>query len=52
MGAVPHTGEASLIHYIFVLLSYGSSMRLPRIKGQGQSFYHCVSRVGEGRLLF
>ena len=27
-------------------------MRQPRIKGQGESFYHCVSRVVEGRFLF
>jgi hypothetical protein len=27
-------------------------MRQPRIKGQGQSFYHCVSRVVDGRFLF
>jgi len=27
-------------------------MRQPRIKGQGQSFYHCVSRVVDARFLF
>lgn len=27
-------------------------VRQPRIKGQGESFYHCVSRVVEGRFLF
>jgi REP-associated tyrosine transposase len=27
-------------------------MRQPRIKGQGESFYHCVSRVVEGGFLF
>jgi hypothetical protein len=27
-------------------------MRQPRIKGQGESFYHCVSRVVDGRFLF
>ena len=27
-------------------------MRQPRIKGHGESFYHCVSRVVEGRFLF
>jgi putative transposase len=27
-------------------------MRQPRIKGQGQSYYHCVSRIVDGRFLF
>ena len=27
-------------------------MRQPRIKGQGETFYHCVSRVVDGRFLF
>lgn len=27
-------------------------MRLPRIKGQGTSFYHCISRVVDGRFIF
>src|SRR5438105_6117481 len=27
-------------------------MRFPRVKGEGQSFYHCVSRVVEGRFIF
>jgi putative transposase len=27
-------------------------MRQPRIKGQGESFYHCVSRAVDGRSLF
>jgi putative transposase len=27
-------------------------MRQPRIKGEGESFYHCVSRVVDGRFLF
>ena len=41
-----------LIRYTFVLLCSRSPMRQPRIKGQGQSFYHCVSRVVDGRFLF
>ena len=41
-----------LIHSFIMLLSFESSMRQPRIKGQGQSFYHCVSRVVDGRFLF
>ena len=27
-------------------------MRLPRIKAEGPAFYHCVSRVVEGRFIF
>jgi hypothetical protein len=27
-------------------------MRFPRIKAKGQSFYHCISRVVEGRFIF
>jgi hypothetical protein len=27
-------------------------MRFPRVKAEGQSFYHCVCRVVEGRFIF
>jgi hypothetical protein len=27
-------------------------MRFPRVKVNGQGFYHCVSRVVEGRFIF
>src|SRR6201982_105952 len=27
-------------------------MRFPRVKAEGQGYYHCISRVVEGRLLF
>ena len=27
-------------------------MRIPRVKAEGQSFYHCISRVVEGRFIF
>jgi hypothetical protein len=27
-------------------------MRFPRVKADGQAFYHCVSRVVEGRFIF
>src|ERR1700719_4777691 len=27
-------------------------MRFPRVKVEGQSFYHCISRVVEGRFIF
>jgi hypothetical protein len=44
--------DAWLIQYIIVLFGSRSSMRQPRIKGQGPSFYHRVLRVVEGRFLF
>jgi hypothetical protein len=27
-------------------------MRFPRVEVEGQSFYHCISRVVEGRFIF
>ena len=27
-------------------------MRFPRVKAEGQSFYHCISRIVEGRFIF
>jgi REP-associated tyrosine transposase len=46
-------GNNTLIHLSnMLLLSDLLSMRQPRIKGQGESFYHCASRVVEGRFLF
>jgi hypothetical protein len=27
-------------------------MRFPRVKAEGQSFYHCVSRVVDRRFIF
>src|ERR1700693_749585 len=27
-------------------------MRFPRVKAEGQGFYHCISRVVEGRFIF
>jgi hypothetical protein len=38
--------------FINGVIKLRSLMRQPRIKGQGQSFYHCVSRVVDGRFLF
>src|ERR1700731_2697163 len=34
------------------MLLYVLSMRFPRVKVEGQSFYHCISRVVEGRFIF
>jgi len=49
---MPVFSQEILIHNICVLLLCRPSMRQPRIKGQGESFYHCVSRVVDGRFLF
>jgi len=27
-------------------------MRFPRVKADGQGYYHCISRVVEGRFIF
>jgi REP-associated tyrosine transposase len=35
-----------------MLLSAPKLMRLPRVKADGQGFYHCVSRVVDGRFIF
>src|SRR5580700_5307561 len=58
----PWTGEPTRGHsgyrkrtfdtFFYYVINLRSSMRQPRIKGQGQSFYHCVSRVVDGRFLF
>jgi REP-associated tyrosine transposase len=33
-------------------VSSGLNMRLPRVKAEGRGFYHCISRVVEGRFIF
>jgi hypothetical protein len=38
----------TLFLYVFCI----GFMRFPRIKVEGQSFYHCISRVVEGRFIF
>src|ERR1700686_2780450 len=39
------------LHFYCVLCTI-LSMRFPRVKAEGQSFYHCISRVVEGRFIF
>ena len=29
-----------------------AALRFPRVKAEGESFYHCVSRVVDGRFIF
>jgi len=36
---------------VFVIVA-AKLMRCPRVKAEGQSFYHCISRVVEGRYIF
>ena len=41
--------------FLFVCLLYYSPakfMRFPRVKADGQGFYHCISGVVEGRFIF
>ena len=42
-----------LLHFylLFCTVCF-TPMRFPRIKAEGQSFYHCVSRVVDGRFIF
>src|ERR1700758_5849362 len=37
---------------LFVVYIAPNPMRIPRVKAEGQSFYHCISRVVEGRFIF
>jgi REP element-mobilizing transposase RayT len=44
---------STCLHFCKLLCSMSSTpMRLPRIKAEGQSFYHCVSRVVDRRFIF
>jgi REP element-mobilizing transposase RayT len=45
---------AAFLYYVFVrcCIYFAESMRFPRVKAEGQSFYHCVSRVVDGRFIF
>ena len=42
-----------LLHFsiVFCTICF-ASMRFPRVKAEGQSFYHCVSRVVDRRFIF
>ncbi|HZC59910.1 MAG TPA: hypothetical protein VE154_07935, partial [Chthoniobacterales bacterium] len=37
---------------LFVVYIAPNPMRFRRVKAEGQSFYHCISRVVEGRFIF
>ena len=41
-----------LLHIYYVLYTVLLVMRFPRIKPDTHSFYHCISRVVEGRFIF
>src|SRR5499427_5883643 len=38
--------------YICCVIVPAKLMRFPRVKANGRGFYHCVSRVVEGRFIF
>src|ERR1700693_3503425 len=40
-----------ILHFYCVLCIL-LSMRFPRVKAEGQSYYHCISRIVEGRFIF
>src|SRR5271165_3313643 len=41
-----------ILRFFSMLCTFTQSMRFPRVKAEGQSFYHCVSRVVDGRFIF
>ena len=41
-----------LIHFYYMLCILSLVMRFPRVKGQGRSFYHCISRFVHGLFIF
>jgi len=45
---------STLFYYVFVLccVLLPQPVRFPRVKAEGKSFYHCVSRVVDGRFIF
>jgi hypothetical protein len=42
----------SLHFYLLLCVVCFTPMRFPRVKAEGQSFYHCVSRVVDRRFIF
>src|SRR5215813_1029830 len=47
------SGATLLLHYSYLLCYRRTKlMRFPRVKADGHGFYHCVSRVVEGRFIF
>ena len=42
----------SLHFYLLFCVVCLTPMRFPRVKAEGQSFYHCVSRVVDRRFIF
>ena len=42
-----------LLHFFSLLCTVAyTPMRFPRVKAEGQGFYHCVSRVVDARFIF
>ena len=46
-------GVSFLLHFnlLFYMVCF-TPMRFPRVKAEGQSFYHCVSRVVDRQFIF
>ena len=46
-------GASSSLHFYLLFCTVcRTPMRFPRVKAEGQSFYHCVSRVVDRRFIF
>ena len=41
-----------VLRFYTLLCTFAQAMRFPRVKAEGQSFYHWVSRVVDGRFIF
>jgi REP element-mobilizing transposase RayT len=47
------SGHRNIIYtFIVCCVLWFLFMRFPRVKAEGQSFYHCISRVVDGRFIF
>ena len=52
-GQISEGGVSFLLHFdiLFCTVCF-TPMRVPRVKAEGQSFYHCVSRVVDRQFIF
>src|SRR5271165_1620152 len=52
-GQISERGVSFLLHfYLLFCIVCCTPMRFPRVKAEGQGFYHCVSRVVDRQFIF